>query len=92
MKGINKSDSMILDYRKTCSQLHSSYEQKLSEWGALEAIVQQQDRETTAANIARISCDKEESYPHSPTPDRPSTITEVETQLAQRGISSNLIR
>ena len=60
------------------SQLQSSYEQKLSEWGALEAIVQQQDRETTAANIARISCDKEqESYPHSPTPDRPSTITEV---------------
>ena len=66
------------------SQLQSSYEQKLSEWGALEAIVQQQDREVTAANIARLSIDlvaetddKAESYPHSPTPDRPSTITEV---------------
>ena len=63
-----------------CSQLQSSYEQKLSEWGALEAIVQQQDRETTAASIARLGVDNEEkheSYPHSPTPDRPSTITEV---------------
>lgn len=55
------------------SQLQSSYEQKLSEWGALEAIVQQQDRESTAANMARMS----EPFPHSPTPDRPSTITEV---------------
>ena len=26
------------------SELQSCYEQKLSEWGALEAIVQQQDR------------------------------------------------
>ena len=63
-----------------CSQLQSSYEQKLSEWGALEAIVQQQDRETTAASLARLGVDNEEkneSYPHSPTPDRPSTITEV---------------
>ena len=42
--------------------------------------MQQQDRETTAANIARLGVDNEEkneSYPHSPTPDRPSTITEV---------------
>ena len=72
---------MILGSNYTkCSQLQSSYEQKLSEWGALEAIVQQQDRETTAANIARLSVENEEkndSYPHSPTPDRPSTITEV---------------
>ena len=42
--------------------------------------MQQQDRETTAANIARLGVEieeKNESYPHSPTPDRPSTITEV---------------
>ena len=71
---------------KHSSQLQSCYEKKLSEWGALEAIVQQQDRETTAANIARLSIDmvteadtedRTDSYPHSPTPDRPSTITEV---------------
>jgi len=86
-------------------RMQSEYEGKISEWGALEAIVMQQDREVTAANIARLSLgrssdsltslgltndvfssvDSEQDqgrrlvhdYPHSPTPDRPSTITEV---------------
>ena len=34
-------------------EMQAEYEQKISEWGALEAIVLQQDREITAANIAR---------------------------------------
>jgi len=35
------------------SEIQAEYESKISEWGALEAIVLQQDREITAANIAR---------------------------------------
>jgi hypothetical protein len=35
------------------SEIQAEYERKISEWGALEAIVLQQDREITAANIAR---------------------------------------
>merc|ERR550532_436573 len=37
------------------SELQSCYEHKLSEWGALEAIVQQQDREVAATNIAKLA-------------------------------------
>lgn len=32
-----------------------SYENKLSDWMAIEAIVRQKDKETTAANIAKLS-------------------------------------
>ena len=34
-------------------RVQCEYESKISEWGALEAIVVQQDREITAANMAR---------------------------------------
>lgn len=37
------------------SELQSCYEHKLSEWGALEAIVQQHDREVAATNIAKFA-------------------------------------
>ncbi len=33
----------------------ASYENKLSDWMAIEAIVRQKDKETTAANIAKLS-------------------------------------
>ena len=33
--------------------VQSAYESLISEWGALEAIVLQQDREINAANMAR---------------------------------------
>lgn len=35
------------------------YEHKLSDWMAIEAIVRQKDKETTAANIAKLSQSKE---------------------------------
>ena len=33
----------------------TAYEHKLTDWMAVEAIVRQKDRETTAANIAKLS-------------------------------------
>ncbi|XP_023324524.1 small G protein signaling modulator 2 isoform X2 [Eurytemora carolleeae] len=51
-----------LNWNFTSQQVHikdgaiqSEYERKISEWGALEAIVLQQDREINAANIARVN-------------------------------------
>ena len=40
----------------------SSYEHKLSDWMSIEAIVRQRDKETTAANIAKLSGGKIMSY------------------------------
>ena len=40
---------------ETDKKNQSSYENKLSDWMAIEAIVRQRDRETTAANIAKLS-------------------------------------
>ena len=33
----------------------SNYENKLSDWMAIDAIVRQRDKEITAANIAKLS-------------------------------------
>jgi hypothetical protein len=34
---------------------HAAYENKLSDWMAIEAIVRQKDKEVTAASIAKLS-------------------------------------
>ena len=34
---------------------HTSYENKVSDWMAIEAIVRQKDKEVTAASIAKLS-------------------------------------
>ena len=40
---------------KIDTKIKLQYENKLSDWMGIEAIVRQKDRETTAANIARLS-------------------------------------
>ena len=40
---------------QTDKKVKSLYENKLSDWMAIEAIVRQKDKETTAANIAKLS-------------------------------------
>jgi hypothetical protein len=44
------SDCLEVDKRT-----HASYENKLSDWMAIEAIVRQKDKEITAASIAKLS-------------------------------------
>ena len=43
------------DIAETDARTQSAYENKLSDWMAIEAIVRQRDKETTAANIAKLS-------------------------------------
>ena len=43
------------DKAKVDKKVKSQYENKLSDWMAIEAIVRQRDRETTAANIAKLT-------------------------------------
>ena len=40
---------------KIDTKIKLQYENKLSDWMGIEAIVRQKDKETTAANIARLS-------------------------------------
>ena len=47
---LNLKERMDLD-RKT----QAIYENKLSDWMAVDAIVRQKDKEVTAANIAKLS-------------------------------------
>ncbi len=54
------------DKRDHDKKLRSQYENKLSDWMAIEAIVRQRDKETQAASIAKISgtdsIDKQASF------------------------------
>ena len=45
------------DCEEVDKRTHSSYENKLSDWMAIEAIVRQKDKEITAASIAKLSGD-----------------------------------
>jgi hypothetical protein len=45
----NEKDRAAVD-----KKVKTQYENKLSDWMAIEAIVRQKDKETTAANIAKL--------------------------------------
>ncbi|XP_035708467.1 small G protein signaling modulator 2 isoform X1 [Folsomia candida] len=48
-------------------KLRREYEDRMSEWLAVEAIVRQRDREQMAMNLAKLSSEETISEPHPPT-------------------------
>ena len=53
--GHYKWDFSSKDRRDMDRKNQSNYENKLSDWMAIDAIVRQRDKEITAANIAKLS-------------------------------------
>ena len=56
--GHYKWDFSSKDRRDMDRKNQSNYENKLSDWMAIDAIVRQRDKEITAANIAKLSGEK----------------------------------
>ena len=53
--GHYKWDFNYKDRRDMDRKTQTNYENKLSDWMAIDAIVRQKDKEVTAANIAKLS-------------------------------------
>ena len=55
MLGHYKWKFSVSDCEEMDKKTHTAYENKLSDWMAIEAIVRQKDKEITAASIAKLS-------------------------------------
>eukprot|EP00095_Tigriopus_kingsejongensis_P009030 maker-scaffold458_size165745-snap-gene-0.19 protein:Tk09030 transcript:maker-scaffold458_size165745-snap-gene-0.19-mRNA-1 annotation:"hypothetical protein BRAFLDRAFT_123347" len=83
----NQSDVEALN-RKT----QSIYENKLSDWMAIEAIVRQRDKETAAANIAKLSGASVDNLSFSNSMNMSNEVFEsIDDPLSSRTVSADKI-
>ena len=100
--GHYKWDFSSKDRRDMDRKNQSNYENKLSDWMAIDAIVRQRDKELTAANIAKLSgastslgslerCSKDGSQDVLSTVDEVFTSLDETNTLSSRTVSQDKI-
>ena len=73
--GHYKFGSEQVDREARDSHIQDEYERVMSEWLAVEAIVRQRDKEIMAANLAKLSKDKESLDGHIPLARKDSNLS-----------------
>lgn len=77
--GHYKFGSTVEERNSVDLRCKQEYETTMSEWMAVEAIIRQKDRETMAANLAKLSSEST-SGGDAPPPPTPNTTTKVLSQ------------